>query len=159
MATVTGIVESIKSVMSAVTGVGKVHSYRRYAVNEAAFKTLAATSGQMNFWQIWRASTSERWPNTYQYQRTHSIAIQGYLGSRDEHVSEHSFQMMIERIAARFRLATNRTLGNTVLSIAAPGGAGGFQIQSVEHGMPYGILAHSCRAQITVVEHPSEFAD
>ena len=159
MPTITGILTSIKTVIANTTGVGQVHSYRRYVVNDAAFKAIGVTGSRVNFWQLWRQSVDERWPNAFQYQLIHHIQVQGFYSSKDASASEHTFQTLVDRIANRFRLTTNRTLTDTVESLAAPGGMGGLQIQAIDHSMQYGNLSHACRGKIVVVENPTNFPD
>jgi hypothetical protein len=154
MANITGILESIKNVISGVTGVGQVYTYRRPTKQDSEFKQLMVTGSRVNFWDMYRVSSEERWPNEFQFQRSHTIAIRGFYGSKDASATELTFQTLVDRVANRFRLSTNRTLGDTVESLAR-GELAGLQVQSVDYGPAHGVVCHIFQGRLHVTENPT----
>lgn len=154
MANVTGILASIGNVLSSVTGIGQVYTYRRYAPQDKDFKTIAVTGSTVNFWDMYRASTEEHWPNDFQFKRLHTIVIRGYLGSKDASATDLTFQTLVDRAVNRFRTPTNRTLSGTVESLAR-GDVAGLQVQSMDLANVHGVLCHSFQGRLVVGELPS----
>jgi hypothetical protein len=153
MANVTGILESIKNVIAGVTGVGNVYTYRRDTRQDVDFQRLNVTGAKVNFWDIARTSSEERWPNKYQFQRTHTFAIRGFYAVKDASATELTFQTIVDRMQNRFRLPANRDLGGTVESLAR-GEQGGLQVQSVAYGNAHGALCHTLEGRLQVTENP-----
>lgn len=167
-ATLAQISTQIKNLFSGVTGIGQVHEYLRWAVNDKDFQTWAVTSQHVNVWQISRLTTEERWLTTGEFCRAHLFAIYGAYGSRDSDASEQTFQTLVERIAGRFRTDAARTLNETVETIAPSSGdvsgqsmdagaIGGVQVTTIEHRMLRDHLVHWCELRLGVQEFPQLF--
>ena len=156
MATVTGILANIKNRMTVVTGIGRVHSYWRWAHQDSDFNSIGITGSHVNFWQIRRRASSEKWLTSFQYERSHDIEFFGAYSLKDNTPSEPVFQGIVERVANIFRSTTGKTLGDTVSSLV-DGAQGGLQIQSIQEEIVFNILCHVCRARLRVRELPSSF--
>lgn len=156
MATVTGILTNIKTRMTTVTGIGRVHSFWRWAHQDSDFNSFAVTGGIVNFWQIRRLSTRESWMTSFQYERVHDIDFFGAYSHKDATPSEPVFQGIVERVTNVFRSTAGKTLAGTVQSLVE-GSQGGLQINSIQEEMIFNILCHVCRARLKVKELPSNF--
>ena len=156
MATVTGILTNIKDRMSSVVGIGRVHSYWRWAHQDVDFNGFAVTGGHVNFWQIRRKSTREFWKTSFQYDRQHEIEFFGAYSLKDDTPTEPVFQGIVERVAAVFRTTAGRTLGDTISSLSE-GHEGGLRIVSIQEEMVFSVLCHVCRARLSVRENPTNF--
>lgn len=153
MANITGILESIRTIVAGVTGVGRVYAYRRWLPQDRDFQLAAVTGNKVNIWEVIRANTEERWLNKFQFQRIHQITIRGFYSSKDASASEQTFQQIVDRLQRRFHLQANRTLGNTVESLGQ-GDRAGLQIQSTDYAQAHNALCHSLNARLLVIEKP-----
>ena len=155
MPTITGISAAIKTVISSATGVGNVYDYIRFATLDKTFETLVVTGGTVNFWQFERTTTREQWLNNFQFKRIHSFNISGYKAVSEATDSGRKFQMLVERVAERFRRPSNRDLSDNVESIVE--GSGGIQINAIGHSMVHGVLCHSAQVGLRVNGLPEDF--
>jgi len=151
---VTGILGQIKSIIAGVTGVGKVYTFRRWVPQDKDFQNAVVTGNRINFWDIYRANSEERWPNEFQFQRVHNIVVRGFLSAKDASASEQEFQSIVERVSHRFRLKANRTLNGTVESLGS-GDLQGLHLSSIDYGMVHNALCHVVQGRITVIEKPT----
>lgn len=165
---VTGIATQIKNLISSVTGIGRVHTFKRWGATDKDFEAFAATGGRINAWFISRQSTAERWLTTGEFNRAHVFALQGVYGLKDAEATEETFQALVDRVAGRFRSDAGRTLNDTVESLApsfgeiaaqseVAGAEGGLQITAVEHRMFHDILVHWAECRLGVQELPELF--
>ena len=165
---VTGIATQIKNLISSVTGVGKIHTFKRWGATDKDFETFAATGGKINAWFITRVSTAERWLTTGEFNRAHLFHISGAYGMKDADATEETFQVLVDRICGRFRSDSGRTLNDTVESVApsfgeisaqseSGGAEGGLQVTSVGHADFHGILVHFAELHLGVQEYPQLF--
>jgi hypothetical protein len=161
---------AIAARLSTVTGIGRIHTYLRWAVQDADFLSLAMTGGVINVWQISRLNTEERWLTTAEVWRAHTIAIYGGYGLMDSNATEETFQNLVERVANRFRSRSAWTLDGLVESTApymgelastSPtlGARGGIQVQSVDHRMVHGKLVHWAELRLGIQELPELLTD
>ena len=168
MADLDTIRTQIKNFISPVTGIGQVHDYLRWAVNDKDFQTWAITGSRINVWQITRLTTEERWLTSGEYNRAHVFAIYGAYGAKDSDTTEKTFQTLIERVCGRFRSDSARTLNDTVETIApshgdvsgesaSAGAIGGVQVSQVEHRMLRDFLVHWVELRLGVQELPALF--
>jgi hypothetical protein len=156
MPSITTIGAAIKSVIASATGVGNVYDHIRFSQQDLAFQNIAVTGGAVNFWQFQRSRSDETWVNEFQFKRHFTFTIWGYYGVKDETATSKTFQGLVDRIASRFRSTSNRTLGGTVERIA-DSGAGGLQINTIDHRMAHGVLVHFCEAVLQVYGNPENF--
>lgn len=138
--------EQIKTIISATSGVGRVHDYERFAKSSDRFKELfKAADGTINAWSITRAATAER-DGTGGYNEAVDLwVIRGYRGVDDEGASELDFQDTIENVRAAFR--GNYNLNNTCEINSpdfGPETGAGIQVREVGHRIFFGILCHYC---------------
>lgn len=168
--TLNGILTTVANTLSAVTGIGRVHTYVRWAMTSADFEAMAVTGGVINAWQVYRKSTEERWLTTGEVWRAHLLAIEGAYGVADAQESERTFQGLIERAAKRFRTWPMVSLNDTVESIfpgfgpmssssVLLGARGGLQVENVEHREWNSKLVHWAQLQLGVQELPSRLTD
>jgi hypothetical protein len=165
------ILTNIAAQISAVTGIGKVHLYMRWAISEGNFETIAVTGGRVNVWQVTRTSTEERWLTAGEVWRSHQLTIYGAYGLLDAPPgTEGQFQALVERIATRFRTRSMLTLNDTVEAIAAYHGAmagvstpvgaiAGIQVQRIEHRTYHNKLVHWCELGLGIQETPQRLID
>ena len=164
----TGLTTQIKNLMASVTGIGQIFTYLRWAGTDKDFQTFGVSAGKVNVWQISRKTTQERWLTTGEYNRVHTFAIYGAYGLKDATRTEEDFQILIDRIAGRFRTSTARTLNYTVESLApsfgeisaqseSGGAEGGVQVTSIEHRELHGLLVHWVELHLGVQEVPVLF--
>jgi hypothetical protein len=164
------IISAVESRLSTVTGIGKIHNYVRWATREEAFNEFAFTNGAINFWQLTRVNTQERWLTGREVWRVHTIQILGIYGLLDEVASERTFQNLIERVAAKFRTRSAWTLDGQVESIAPymgelsgvsvmQGAIGGIQVVSVDHRMVNQKLMHGADLRLGVQDTPEYGSD
>lgn len=164
------IKSAIAARLATVTGIGRVHTYLRWAVTDADFLKVAMTGGAINIWQVTRDQTEERWLTTGEVWRAHRLAIFGGYGLMDSSATEHTFQDLIERVARKFRTRDAWTLGGLVESTApymGPeasasvllGARGGIQVSSIEHRMVHSVLVHWAQLTIGIQDLPERLVD
>lgn len=158
------IITALVTRLSAVTGMGQVHRYMRWST-EQAFDSIAVTGGVVNFFQVSRLSTQERWLTTREVWRAHIFGVYGAYGLLDESATEITFQNLLERVAAKFRSHSAWTLDGVAESLAPyigemasasplQGAIGGFQIIQVAHITKNNRLLHWADCRIGVQEPP-----
>lgn len=157
MATVAQIRAAIKAKLAAVTGIGQVHDYERFAKTEREFQDLYkdATSGRVKGWNFYRAATAERDLDVGEVRRLHEWRITGFMGLDDLDASGKLLDDLVELIATAFR--TDRTLGGLTIDIKDMDnefGPSGVQVDGIEPVMFAGVLCH--RAQLTLVTETTE---
>jgi hypothetical protein len=159
------IIAQVVTRLQGVTGIGQVHNYMRWASSEQAFNELALSSGVVNFWQVTRVTTQERWLTGREVWRGHTLRITGGYGLVDATVTERTFQNLVERVAAKFRSYDAWTLGETVESLAPyigelasasvlQGAIGGIQVQEVGHVEKLNKLLHWAELRLGVQDKP-----
>lgn len=165
---VTGIATQIKNLISSVTGIGRIHTFKRWGATDKDFETFAATGGKINVWFVSRFSTAERWLTTGEFNRAHLFHVQGVYGLKDADTTEEAFQVIVDRAVGRFRSDSGRTLNDTVESVApsfgeisgqseSGGAEGGLQVRGIEHREFHGVLVHWAECALGVQELPQLF--
>ena len=146
MPTVAQIRAAIVAEMNAVTDIGRVHDYQRYAVNNADMAALYHVEiggvQRLQGWFVSRTSTEETSDALGRYVVTHTWQVRGYRALNDEQATEKQWDDLIEALMVRFR--TRETLGGVVASTVLEQGAG---LQLDEHVpvMFAGTLCHMAR--------------
>lgn len=128
----------IQTILSAVSGVGRVHEYVRWITTEEQLKALAVDGdGKVNIWMITRAATAAETGDKTQDERTHNWKIIGFRALEDDVGSELVFQDTVENVCTAFRskFRLNDTAFNT-----EP-----MQVKEVGHRMYAGVLCHYCK--------------
>jgi hypothetical protein len=162
------IIDAIATRLSAVTGIGRVHKYMRWSTEQAFDSIALATSTTppiVNFWQVTRLSTQERWLTTREVWRAHTFGVYGAYGLLDANATETTFQNLLERVAHKFRSHAAWTLDGTIESLAPyigdmasasplQGAIGGLQILQVAHVEKQNRLMHWADCRLGVQESP-----
>ncbi len=137
----------IKNLLETVSGIGKVHDYERWTNDWRTFLNCFNTdNNKINGWMITRIDTRERLQAAGAVNiATHTLAIKGYYGLKDNIESEKTFQDLIESI--RSTLRTHNNLNGTCLKSYPP------QVDVLSPHPYAGILMHQCRIQLKVEEY------
>jgi hypothetical protein len=106
---------AIHTTLSAVSGVGVVHKYRRLAVDVDVFRTLFVSGGKVNGWDISRVREDRQ---HFGNRITREFEIRGFYAMADAAASELTFQQLVENIMVAFEL--DQTLTGTVLQSELP---------------------------------------
>lgn len=145
----TTIREQIKTILSAVDGIGVVHDYERWSASWGKFLELFLVENDdnkkiINGCMFTRTSTPEKWLTNVKYLRVYEFLFRGVYGLKDADATELIFQDLIEDICAAFR--SNHTLNGTCETIApefgALSGRSGIQVEIVQNRMFGTVLAH-----------------
>ena len=104
------IIADIKSKLEAVTNIGVVHDYYRYAANPSTFITLFSytpTGGSKHIrgWEITRIRAPEHKRGAF--FRHHVFKLTGYLSLKDANATDKTFQALIDDICEKFRTAAD----------------------------------------------------
>lgn len=146
----------IKIILEAVTGIGRVYDYLRWATDWTTILSLFKPAGQdkINAWMITRKATGERWGTIARLEDVHSFMIIGVYSHDDQSASEKTFQDLIDAIQAKFR--DYEDLNGTCLTTAPQSGdysdKAGIQVLTVEIRMFGGVLCHYCELGLGVEE-------
>ncbi len=135
----------IYNTMLAVTDIGMVYDYERWANDWATFINLFKTTiggvDQIRGWEIsQRAPVSENRTSTK--RRTYSI--RGYMSVNDAAATEKIFSALIDAIAAEFR--KDQELGKTVK------GHDFIQVEIIETRTFGSVLCHFVELTLTVYD-------
>lgn len=137
----------IYTILNAVTDVGKVYDYERWAKDWGTFinlfKTTISGKAQIRGWEIKRKAAKEDATNA----KTHIYGINGYMGVDDSAASEKTFNAVIEAIATAFR--ADKTLNKAVL------GHDFIQVELIEPRMFASVLCHCAELSLVVYDHQS----
>ncbi|MBI3089276.1 MAG: hypothetical protein HYY96_01300 [Candidatus Tectomicrobia bacterium] len=140
----TTALAQIKAVLQGVTGIGTVHDYARWNVDDASFSTLFVSSSIINFWTITRRETAERWDAVQHVVRRHTYLLRGYYGIDDSAATEKTFQSLVESVMTAFR--TKTTLNNVAELVQPP------QLEKLDAERFSGLLVHHARVKLLVEE-------
>lgn len=151
MATFDEIRAAIVAEMSAITGIGIVHDYERYAAREGDFRTLylydlGAGEKQIRGWYVRRRSTVQTREVMGSHEDIHQWLIRGFMAIDDAAASEKAFDTLIEAVRERFRV--NNNLGGVINSIYSPEGKG-VELAESQPVLFGGVLCHSARLHLS----------
>lgn len=137
----------IKTILSAVPGIGIVHSRERWTNDKTKLKAMFAMEDKINGWQITRRATAEsRLPG--EATRTYTFLIRGYYSFEDNDVdgsaSEVIIQNLVEAICDAFR-------SNPSLNLSCEN-SGPMQVDAVEPLLFSGYLVHHIQFSLAVLE-------
>lgn len=149
MSTLAQIRAAIAAKLRAVTDIGQVHDWERYAAQQGDFRGLYTTEiggvKQVRGWHLRRIATSETSPAVGRNVVTHEWEIRGFCALDDARQTETVFDTLIEAVRDAFRL--DETLGGVVASTVTEEIAGA----QVEESLPVlfaGVLCHSVRLRL-----------
>lgn len=88
------------TLISAVSGIGKVYDYERWAADWGTFIKLFQdpASKRILGWEIMRSASPAKRLNNVEEERTHTYTIKGYMGVEDAAATEKQFTTLIERL-------------------------------------------------------------
>ena len=136
----------IKSILTAIPGIGKVHDYERYPEKNdwsaflALFKNTNNGQDHILGWTITRRSSGEKHNDPI----PHVYLIRGIMGMKDSAETDKSFTALIENVRAAFR--NNKTISNAAL------GHDYIQVSFQELRFFGSVLCHYCELTIVVYE-------
>ena len=137
---------AIKTTLTGVSNIGKVHDYERWAADWskfiAYFRTSISGTDQIRGWEISRKAPITEDATSV---KKHTYSIRGYMGVEDAAESEKTFNALIEAAAAAFR--ADRTLGGAAL------GHDFIQVDALDTRSFGGVLCHYAELSLTVYEH------
>lgn len=140
----------IYSILSGVSGIGKVHDYERWSKDWDTFISYFkdTASGRILGWEIGRRSGREEKTvigiGDEDQDLSHTFVIRGYMAVDDSAATEKLFNALIEAIAAAFREKT--TLNGTATDHEY------IQRETIEARMFGGVLCHYAELSLTVTE-------
>ena len=137
---------AIVGILTGVTGIGRVHSYERYARNNKDLKDLYEIDGRLEGWFVRRISTRSQSPALKITSTVHRWRIRGYRALDDSAQREILFDTTIEQIRAAF--AADATLGGVVQTINVDDLAG-VQVDDSSPVMFAGVLCHGVRLSLS----------
>ena len=98
----------IKTLVEAVSGIGKVHDYERYTHDWKQYQKLFTKNNKVNVWQIERPTFlryvhATTGPTNGVERVIHDFTIRGFYGLSDALASEKTFQDIVEGVCQEFR--------------------------------------------------------
>lgn len=153
---VAAIRAAIVARMSAVSDLGVVHAYERYAADLAKLKQLyySAPHGNIRGWFVRRVATGESGNIRSHTVEAISWQLRGYMAFDDAAQSELTFDALIESLRDTF--APDETLGGAVDQCSEPGnedGQSGLQLVDAGPVMFGGVLCHAARLELLTVRY------
>lgn len=150
MSTLDDIRAAIVAELNAITDIGIVHDYERYAAREGDFRTLylydlGAGGQQIRGWYVRRLSTVQTREVMGSHEDIHRWLIRGFMAIDDATASEKTFDTLIEAIRERFR--ANNNLGGLIASVYSPDGKG-VELEESQPVLFGGVLCHSARFRL-----------
>ena len=131
------ILEQIQVILGAVSGVGVVHDYERWADTwEKFLEHFKTGDGKINGWTISRFKLDEICESSSHDLTVHHYRIRGHYGLNDAEASERTFQGIVDAVVAAFRAnyRLNDTAHNTTPLAATV----------IENRTFGGVLCHYC---------------
>lgn len=156
MSTLDEIRTAIKAKMDAVSGVGQVHGYERYAKEASKFSVFYKdeTTERILGWHVRRISTRELFVDTGRWTIFHGWRIRGYMSLDDADATEQLFDMKIEELRDAFR--DDDDLGGLAYSCIDPQSSqAGLQLLDHSPVLLAGVLCHKAELALTTQHlHP-----
>jgi hypothetical protein len=150
----SAIVAKIKTRLDAVTGVGPVHGYARWAVNWDNFLSMFSESGKINGWTISRQSATMHRTAYSEVQKAHIFVLSGLYGLDDANNSEAVFNGLLDAVQTAFK--GDPTLGGSAVTInpevGPMAGLYGLQIELIENRLFGSVLCHFAECRLCAIE-------
>lgn len=151
------IVSTCKTQMQAVSGMGKVYTYERWAPEWKDFLSLfKTTANKINGWSISRAATVQRQETLGEKERAHILVFRGVYGLDDSANTESTFQTQIEAMVDKFNEDSNENLGGACLTThpdwGPMNGLVGLQVDKVENRIFGRVLCHYGECRLCATE-------
>ena len=144
----TAIRDQIVAKLTAVTGIGLVHRFQRYATKQSDFKALYESGGKVLGWFVRRVSVAEREDASTYNREVTRWRIEGVMSLDDDAETEIAFDALID--AARDAFRADQTLGGTVETTVVDGQSG-LQLEDSGPAMFAGVLCHHARLSLATV--------
>ncbi len=106
---------AIVAKLNAVPGIGRVHSYERFAATNAKFVELYATGDKILGWHARRVAAETKPVSFDVHEDATSWEIRGYASLADANESEIAMDTLVESIRAAF--LADDTLGGALLMV------------------------------------------
>lgn len=137
----------LKTELEAVTGIGVVHDYIRYANNWTAYiDKFKTSSDKINAWWIeWDSAETNRTNVTNVLERIHSFKIFGIYGLKDSAGTQKVFDTLVESILTALS-PSDETFDNTV-QLAEPAQLNDNTIRAHSE-----VTVHMCEIEISMRE-------
>lgn len=144
MPTLVQIRSAIAAKMAAVTNIGNVHQFERFAKGEKDFRILYEHQGQIRGWNIRRLARSETSPAVGRSHVVNKWRISGFVSLSDVDSTELMFDALLEDMCAAFR--ADETLGGLIAgTVLENPNVAGLQVEDSGPVMFAGVLCHSAR--------------
>ncbi len=134
----------IYGLVGAISDIGVVYDYERWAVDSARFielfKTTIGGIGQIRGVEITRGSAAE----DETPERKHTYRLKCYMGLKDEDATEKTFNAIVEAICDAFR--ADQTIGGVAE------GHDYIQVATIELRMFGSVLCHYAELTLTAYE-------
>ena len=101
----------IKIILQGVSGIGAIHTRRRYSRSRAVFKELMTSGGKVNGCMVYRVATPAKRVEVPTVRRYHHFRIDYLYELNDETASEDTFQALLDAIFDAFK--SKCTINNT----------------------------------------------
>ncbi len=136
---------AIVAKLEAVSGIGLVHGYERYARKQSDFRAFYEDGDKVLGWFIRRRATRETEETNLRNTVVHTWDIRGYMSLQDAEATELAFDLLIESVRAAFR--DDITIGGAVDTTVIDGKVG-LQLEDSGPVMFSGILCHGARLSL-----------
>jgi hypothetical protein len=138
--------QKIYTEISAITDIGMIYDYERWAIDWVTFINLFKNpvSGRILGWEIGRKGAPATYDSNAEETTTHQYVIRGFMGLKDADGTEKLFNAKIEDIRDKFRF--NFTLDG-LCEMAGP-----LSANIIEPRMFGGVLCHYCELDLPVQE-------
>lgn len=151
--TIAQVRAALKARFEAITDIGRVHDYERYAKQEGAVRALyVATIGteeQLRGMHLRRVSTHESYQALNRWHIHHHWQARLFMAFNDADKSEHTFDTLIETIRDSFR-ANPEIIGDLrKCDLLMNEDDGGVQVIESQPVLFAGVLCHSARLAFT----------
>jgi hypothetical protein len=138
---------AIVAKLQAVTGIGNVHDYERFAVKESEFKTLYQSGDHILGWHVRRVSRVQKAEARGCPVITTTWKIRGFKSLADADATEKEFDTLIDNICVAFD--DDPTLGGVVSDAIPESGEVGIQLEDSGPVMFAGVLSHGASLRFT----------
>jgi len=143
----TTILAALKTLLDAVTGIGKTYDHFKWATDITTQKTLFTTAGGIfHTWFLTRSSCPVEPYTNKQENRKQVFDLWGYYAVDVSAESEKTFQALCDTILDKFNDIDNKGISATVRAIDS------MQILEVTYVEWCNVLCHRAQMQITIEE-------